>query len=312
VRVLVTGGAGFIGSHVVRALLRGGHAVEAVDNLSTGKRENLPAEAALHVADIGDRAALAEAFARARPEAVVHLAAQASVKVSMDDPARDVQANVMGGLEVLEAARRTGARRLLFASSGGAVYGEVPEGRRAEEGWPARPKSVYAASKGAFELYLEVYRQEFGISSAALRFANVYGPRQDPHGEAGVVAIFARRLLAGEEVTIFARRRAGDDGCVRDYVYVEDVASACALALERGLEGTYNVGTGEGRTTREVLEALARAAGVEARVALGPPRVGDLEVSCLDPARLVQAGWRPATAFADGIARTVEWFRGRP
>jgi UDP-glucose 4-epimerase len=311
-RVLVTGGAGFIGSHIVEDLLRRGLEVAVLDNFSTGKRENLPAGVRLYPVDLRDREGVFRAFQDFRPTHVSHQAAQASVKVSVEDPVLDFSVNLLGGLHLLEAARAFGVEKVLFASTGGALYGEVPEGQGATEDWPPRPKSPYAASKASFEHYLSAYGQNYGLKWVSLRYGNVYGPRQDPHGEAGVVAIFIGRLLEGKPVTLYARRAPGDEGCVRDYVYVGDVVEAHALAL--GLEGVYNVGTGEGRTTREVLLAVAQALGKapeEVEVHPAPPRPGDLERSVLSPLRLMEKGWRPRVGFEEGVAWTAAWFKGR-
>ncbi|GAA6733360.1 NAD-dependent epimerase/dehydratase family protein [Thermus oshimai] len=307
-RVLVTGGAGFIGSHIVEDLLKAGLEVAVLDNLSTGKRENLPQGVAFYEADLRDREALEGVFQAFRPTHLSHQAAQASVKVSVEDPLLDFAVNLVGGLNLLELARKYGVEKLVFASTGGAIYGEVPEGEAAEETWPPKPKSPYAASKASFEHYLSAYGQNYGLRWASLRYGNVYGPRQDPHGEAGVVAIFAERVLKGEPVTLYARKTPGDEGCVRDYIYVEDVVAAHRLAL-LSLEGVYNVGTGEGRTTLEVLQAVAEAAGRTPEVRPAPPRPGDLERSVLSPAKLMAHGWRPKVGFREGIRKTVESFR---
>ncbi|MEJ5335814.1 MAG: NAD-dependent epimerase/dehydratase family protein [Thermus sp.] len=307
-RVLVTGGAGFIGSHIVEDLLKAGLEVAVLDNLSTGKRENLPQGVAFYEADLRDREALEGVFQDFRPTHLSHQAAQASVKVSVEDPLLDFAVNLVGGLNLLELARKYGVEKLVFASTGGAIYGEVPEGEAAEETWPPKPKSPYAASKASFEHYLSAYGQNYGLRWASLRYGNVYGPRQDPHGEAGVVAIFAERVLKGEPVTLYARKTPGDEGCVRDYIYVGDVVAAHRLAL-LSLEGVYNVGTGEGRTTLEVLQAVAEAAGRTPEVRPAPPRPGDLERSVLSPAKLMAHGWRPKVDFREGIRKTVESFR---
>ncbi|GLV47653.1 UDP-glucose 4-epimerase [Thermus sp. LT1-2-5] len=309
-RVLVTGGAGFIGSHIVESLWREGVEVAVLDSLATGKRENVPQGLYFYKVDLRDKEGLERVFREFRPTHVSHQAAQASVKVSVENPVLDFEVNLLGGLNLLEACRKWGVEKLLFASTGGAIYGEVPEGEAAEETWPPRPKSPYAASKAAFEHYLSAYGQNFGLKWVALRYANVYGPRQDPHGEAGVVAIFAERVLKGEPVTLYARKTPGDEGCVRDYIYVEDVVRAHNLAL-RSLEGVYNVGTGEGHTTREVLEAVVEAAGKAPEVKYAPPRPGDLERSVLSPLKLMAHGWQPQVGFGEGIRRTVEYFRER-
>jgi len=309
-RVLVTGGAGFIGSHIVESLLEEGLEVAVLDNLSTGKRENVPKGVYFYKVDLRDREELERVFREFRPTHVSHQAAQASVKVSVENPVLDFEVNLLGGLNLLEAMRKWGAEKLVFASTGGAIYGEVPEGEAAEETWPPRPKSPYAASKAAFEHYLSAYGQNYGLRWVSLRYGNVYGPRQDPHGEAGVVAIFAERVLKGEPVTLYARRTPGDEGCVRDYIFVKDVVRAHNLAL-KSLEGVYNVGTGEGHTTQEVLQAVAEAAGKTSAVNPAPPRPGDLERSVLSPAKLLAHGWRPEVGFAEGIRLTVEYFRTR-
>ena len=308
-RVLITGGAGFIGSHIAEALLREGLEVAVLDNLSTGKRENVPPGVPFYQVDLRDGEGVERVFREFRPTHVSHQAAQASVKVSVEDPLLDFAVNLVGGMNLLEACRRHGVEKLVFASTGGAIYGEVPEGEAAEETWPPRPKSPYAASKAAFEGYLSAYGQNYGLRWVSLRYGNVYGPRQDPHGEAGVVAIFAERVLKGEPVTLYARRTPGDEGCVRDYVYVGDVAEAHTLAL-LSLEGVYNVGTGEGHTTLEVLKAVAEAALKTPEVRHAPPRPGDLERSVLSPHKLMAHGWRPRVGFREGIRLTVEHFRG--
>lgn len=309
-RVLVTGGAGFIGSHIVESLLGQGVEVAVLDNLSTGKRENVPQGVYFYRVDVRDREGLERVFREFRPTHISHQAAQASVKVSVENPLLDFEVNLLGGLNLLEAARKWGTEKFLFASTGGAIYGEVPEGERAEETWPPKPKSPYAASKAGFEHYLSAYGQNYGLKWVSLRYANVYGPRQDPHGEAGVVAIFAERVLKGEPVTLYARKTPGDEGCVRDYIYVGDVVRAHHLAL-KALEGVYNVGTGEGHTTLEVLRAVAQAAGQSPAVNPAPPRPGDLERSVLSPAKLLAHGWRPEVDFQTGIRLTVEYFRSR-
>lgn len=310
-RALVTGGAGFIGSHLVDALHGRGATVGIVDNFVTGRRENVNQLADVFEVDLQDRFAVRNAVREFRPTHIFHQAAQASVKVSVDDPLHDAAINIVGGLHLLEAAREVGVERFVFASTGGALYGEVPEGEAATEDWPLHPKSPYGASKAAFERYLDVYRQNFGVRYTVLRYANVYGPRQDPFGEAGVVAIFISRLLQGTPVTLFARREPGDEGCVRDYVYVDDVVAANLRAAAAELDGFYNVGTGIGTTTRQVLAAIEVSLQTEARIKPAPPRPGDLERSVVEPARLRAFGWTPTVPFVDGIRRTVAWFRQR-
>ena len=308
-RTLVTGGAGFIGSHIAEALISEGHEVAVLDNLSSGKRENLPGGAELFVRDVRDREAVFDVFESFRPTHVSHQAAQISVSQSVKDPYFDAETNVLGGLNVLDAAVESGVKHFVFASSGGAIYGEVPKNQRATEEWLARPASPYAAAKASFEYYLSVYRQQFGLSYTALRYGNVYGPRQDPHGEAGVVAIFSQRLLKGEPVRVYARERRGDEGGVRDYIYVKDVVAANILALEQAVPGVYNVGTGVGHTTIEVLDAVAAALRVIPVVEYGDIRPGDLQRSVLDSGKLVELGWQTNVNFADGIEKTAHWFK---
>jgi len=305
-RILVTGGAGFIGSHVADAFLAAGWDVAVVDDLSTGKRENVPAAARFYPCDVRGGAA-AEAVALEKPQVICHHAAQIDVRRSMSDPRFDAEVNLGGLLNLLEAAVRTGGvERFLFASSGGATYGDtdvIPT----PETHPQRPVSNYGASKAASEIYLGVYRAVHGLPSAALRYANVYGPRQDPHGEAGVVAIFSGRLLSGRPCTIY-----GDGRNTRDYVFVGDVARANLLAAERGLDGPVNVGTGVETDVSRLFALLASAAGTPAQPEHAPGRLGEQRRSCLDPreaARLL--GWRPQVDLAEGLRRTLEWFRAR-
>lgn len=307
-RLLVTGGAGFIGSHIVDHALRAGWNVGILDNLSSGRREQVPPQAAFFKVDIRDAGAVEAVFKTFSPDVVSHQAAQASVAVSVRDPLFDADVNVIGGLHVLQASVRAGVSQVVFASSGGAVYGEVPGGHAAREDDPARPFSPYATSKLAFETYLETYRAQFGLSSTVLRYGNVYGPRQDPHGEAGVMAIFARRLLRGEPVRVNTSRGGDPRGCVRDYVSVEDVARANLAAVQGRLNGTVNVGSGEGHTTQEVAEALAGALGTPLAVQVAPYRPGDLDRSVLDVSRLRAAGLE-MTPFDQGLAQAAMWFQ---
>ena len=310
-RVLITGGAGFIGSHIAEQALTRGHDVLVVDDLSSGRRENVPAGAELEVLDVRRVDELRAVFERFRPEAVTHQAAQASVAVSMREPVRDADVNVLGGLSVLEACRAVGTTRFVFASTGGAIYGEVPEDTRAREESSAGPLSPYGAAKLALEGYLPTYAHHFGLSPTVLRYANVYGPRQDPHGEAGVVAIFAARALANEALRINARRVRGDDGCIRDYVYVGDVARANLAALEGTLgERLLNVGSGVPTTTGALARAVCAATGSRAAHEAGDVRAGDLERSVLDATRYERA-LGPTTSLEKGLAETLAWFGAR-
>jgi UDP-glucose 4-epimerase len=319
-KILVTGGAGFIGSHIVEALLGEGHAVAVIDDLSSGSRDNLPATVPLHVVDIVDTAAVAGVIATERPDAVCHQAAQMSVSRSVREPLFDARVNCIGLINVLDAAVHSGCRRFVFASSGGVLYGDVTT--PAPESTPANPVSPYGITKWVGERYLAFYAAEHGITAVALRYSNVYGPRQNPHGEAGVVAIFSKKLLAGEPATIN-----GDGRYVRDYVYGPDVARANVLALtdpasrcSPGSLTSLNIGTGIGTDVVE-LEALIResvAATGAARpgplpVPLhGPARPGDLRSNLVDAALAGRVlGWKPTVPLAEGIALTADWFAKR-
>ena len=301
-RVLVTGGAGFIGSHVVEALLERGDEVHVVDDLSNGRRENVPAAATLHIHDI--REPLDGIVRAAQAERVVHLAAQADVRVSVARPAFDAAVNVAGTANVLEAARQTGAR-VVFASTGGAIYGECT--RPAREDDPCLPLSPYGAAKLAGEGYLGAFGRLYEAPHLALRFGNVYGPRQDPHGEAGVVAIFLGRLLDGEQCKIF-----GDGSQSRDYVYVADVVRATLAALDSDVEGVLNVGTGVATTVLQLYDVCRSVAGSDAAPVHEPPRPGELARSVLDGDRAADAlGFRAEMSLADGVAATWDWMRAR-
>jgi len=307
VKVLVTGGAGFIGSHVADALLSAGHEVAVLDDLSTGKAENVPGACRLFEVDLRDGDAVLETVREFRPDWVAHQAAQASVSVSMREPRRDVMVNVVGSLNLLDACVAAGVERLVFASTGGAIYGEVPEPERAQESWPGKPVSPYAISKLAVEQLLEVYRSERGLASVVLRYANVYGPRQDPHGEAGVVAIFMQRLLDGKPLQINGRVSAGDEGCIRDYVFVADVVRCNLGALAGDFpHRVVNVGTGIETTTGELARRISAIAAIDTGLLSAPPRAGDLERSVLDPSR---AGLPELVPLDAGLARTWSWYR---
>lgn len=307
-RILITGGAGFIGSHIAEAAIAAGHEVCVLDNLSSGRLKNVPVAARFEQIDIRDGAAVNALFADFRPDAVSHQAAQASVAVSVREPLLDASVNLIGSLNILEACRAHGVSRFVFASTGGAIYGEVPEGTAASEETTPAPLSPYAASKLAVEGYLATYAT-FGVHATVLRYANVYGPRQDPHGEAGVVAIFAQRLLANEPLKIYARQTPGDGGCVRDYVYVAEVVRANLAALEGRLPyRVMNVGTGNPTTTGELLETMQQSLGTTAVPEQATVREGDLQRSLLSPARFT-AALGDLTSLSDGLGATVAWFR---
>jgi UDP-glucose 4-epimerase len=294
-RALVTGGAGFIGSHVVDALLARGDEVHVVDDLSNGKREQVPAAATLHVHDI--REPLDAIVRETETDGIVHLAAQADVRVSVADPTRDASVNVLGTINVLEAARHAGAR-VVFASTGGAIYGECT--RPALEDDPCRPLAPYGASKLAGEGYLGTYARLYDTPHVALRLGNVYGPRQNPHGEAGVVAIFLGRLRDGEPCTIF-----GDGSQTRDYVYVGDVVRAVVASLDSELGGVMNIGTGVATSVLGIYEACRAAAGSDATPVHAAERPGELARSVLDGGLAARTiGFRPEVELADGVAST--------
>jgi UDP-glucose 4-epimerase len=312
VRALVTGGAGFIGSTLVDRLLAEGHAVDVVDDLSSGSLANLADaratqgyELTFHRLDIREPDVV-DLVAHRRPEVVFHLAAQADVRVSVTRPAFDAEVNIIGTLNVLEGARAAGTRKVVFAASGGTLYGE-PEKLPVPESHPQRPLSPYGVSKKAACDYLAAYRELHGIEFTALALANVYGPRQDPHGEAGVVAIFAGRLLAGEPCTIF-----GDGNQTRDFVYVDDVVDAFARAAHKGSGLLMNIGTGAETSVNELYAVMAAAAGTDVPAVSAPARAGELARSSLDPTRAgIHLGWTPWTTMQAGASEVLRWFEGR-
>lgn len=317
-RVLVTGGAGFIGSHIVDELLARGHEPAVVDNLESGSRDNLPQNVPLHVADICDAERLADVFEQVRPDWVCHQAAQMSVSRSVREPVFDAEVNVIGLLRVLELAVRCGTQKVVFASSGGVLYGDVFE--PAGEDHPAAPISPYGITKWVGEQYLQFYAREHGLQTVALRYANVYGPRQNPHGEAGVVAIFSQKMLAAEQATIF-----GDGTLVRDYVYCKDVARANIACFEQDLPEDFvalNIGTGVGTDVNALASRVHELAVDHRRRANlspdpppavhGDPRAGDLKSSLVSAKKAKELlGWEPQVTVGDGLAETVAWFAER-
>ena len=306
-RILITGGAGFIGSHVADAHLSRGDQVLIVDDLSHGRRENVPSGAEFVELDIRDQA-VADLLVDWRPDIVSHHAAQMDVRLSVADPRFDASVNVDGLLNLLEAARKVGIRRFVYVSSGGVVYGE-PEQRPTPESAAKLPESPYGVTKLAGEHYLYYYHRVHGVDYAALRYANVYGPRQDPHGEAGVVAMFSNRLLARSSLTVF-----GDGEQTRDYVYVGDVVAAnlrvseAELPAARSLDDrAFNVGTGIETSVNELAAGLIRASGTRVGIDFAPPRAGELRHSSLDTTRLRALGWEPKVKMDEGLDETYRW-----
>ncbi|MEW6553671.1 MAG: NAD-dependent epimerase/dehydratase family protein [Actinomycetota bacterium] len=310
-RIVVTGGAGFIGSNLTDTLLAEGHAVTVVDNLSTGKFDNLMGvkDAAkenrfsfLHT-DIRDDA-LAAAFKGKEQDAVIHLAAQPDVRISVKNPVMDADINVLGTINVLQMAAESGVKRFINTSSGGCVYGE-PDTIPVSEEFPRRPDSPYGVSKLVAEEYIRYYERARGISCCTLALGNVYGPRQNAFGEAGVVAIFIGKMLAGEDCTIF-----GDGEQTRDFVFVEDVVDAYRAALSNGGGEFMNIGTGIQTSVNQLYRGIADIMGWEAAAVYEPPRTGELDHIALDASKAARVlGWTPRTSLQDGLARTVEWYR---
>lgn len=305
-KVLVTGGAGFIGSHVVDALVKEGHDVVVVDNLSMGKREQVHPAARFYQVDIRDRQALEEIFRTERPEAVNHHAAQADLRRSMSEPSFDASVNIIGSLNLIELSLAHKVKKFIDISSGGAVYGE-PRRLPVDESHSIQPMSVYGVSKYAVEQYLRLFDGS-GLDYTILRYANVYGPRQNPAGEAGVVAIFSRQMLAGERPTIF-----GDGTKTRDYVYVDDIVTANLLAMaeKRASGRRYNVGLGREVSDRQIFELVRSAVGATLEPILASKRPGEIDRICLD-ASLAKAelGWEPTVSLEEGVARTVAFYSG--
>ncbi len=303
-RVLVTGGAGFIGSHIVDVYIANGHDVAVVDNLASGPRANLNPAARLYEVDIRDAEAIGRVFEAERPDVVSHQAAQASVRVSMENPRLDAEINVLGSLNVLEACRQWGVRKLIYAGTGGATVGE-PRYLPVDEEHPVQPLSPYGADKHAVEHYCDLYRHNFGLDTTILRYANVYGPRQNPRGEAGVIAAFARRMLAGEEPIVN-----GSGEQERDYVYVSDVARINLLALGGGSGRLYNVGTGVCTSVNELFDRIAAIVGYSRPRRHGPGLAGEvfrIMVTC--ERAQAELGWTPAVALDEGLRLTVESLR---
>jgi UDP-glucose 4-epimerase len=306
-KILVTGGAGFIGSHTVDALVATGHhQVSIIDNLSAGKRHQVNPAARFHEIDLRDADAVKRTVAAETPEVIVHLAAQMDVRRSVADPSYDAQVNIIGFLNLIESARQHGLRRVICSSTGGAIYGEQ-ETFPAPEEHPLHPVSPYGITKLATEAYLFFYKVQYGIEYTALRFGNVYGPRQDPHGEAGVVAIFCGRMLEGQPCTIF-----GDGKQTRDYVFVGDVVRANVAAAGSNVSGAINIGTGLETSVNDLYHTLGTVADVTRPPEYAPARPGEQSRSVISPARAAQLlNWRPQVDLAHGLDQTFTYFKER-
>lgn len=300
--ILVTGGAGFIGSHIVDAYIREGHRVVVLDNLSTGKREQVHPDATLYEMDLMD-SGIKDIFKQENIEAINHHAAQISVTQSVANPSFDAEINIVGSLKLLEVAAAHQVRKFIFASTGGALYGEQ-DYFPANEEHPTQPMSPYGIAKLTVERYLDYYRENYNIQPAVLRYSNVYGPRQDPHGEAGVVAIFCQQLLKDQSPVIF-----GDGEQTRDFVSVLDVALANVTALSEKCKGAYNVGTGKETTVNTIAASLIKASGKSVSPRHNPPRMGEQRRSCIDSSKFKKDhGWQPAQLLDDGLKTTFEFF----
>lgn len=302
-KALVTGGAGFIGSHLVDRLIGEGFGVLVVDDLSVGNEQNVNGDAEFEQIDITDPS-LGKIFLSWRPQTVFHLAAQVNLRRSIEDPVFDTRVNALGTLRVLEGCRISGAAKIIFSSTGGAIYGE-PTNIPCDETHPTQPLSVYGANKRTAEHYLDVYYHSFGLRATSLRFANIYGPRQDPHGEAGVVAIFSEQMLTDRQPVIF-----GDGSKTRDYVYVDDVVNACMRAVDGGDGRALNVGRGVETTDQDVFDTVASVCDYEGKPKYDEVRPGEVIRIALN-SKLIseELGWKPVVDFKEGVARTVPFYR---
>lgn len=304
--ILVTGGAGFIGSHIVEAYLAAGHCVAVLDDLSTGNAAHVPGGVKLHRVDIRNRAAVDQVFAEERPGVLNHQAARANVRESFEKPAEYAEVNVLGSINLLEACRVHGVAKVIYASTGGAVYGE-PASLPVSEDHPINPLDPYGATKHHVEHHLYLSKANFGIEYTILRYPNVYGPRQNPHGEAGVIAIFTNLMLAGKQPVIN-----GNGEQQRDFLHATDIARASVLSLDRGHGGIFNLGSGVGTSVNTIFDELAAATGFSGGRVHGPAKAGEVSRIYLDAARAKrELGWEPGIALRSGIQSTVESFRPR-
>lgn len=310
-RILVTGGAGFIGSHIVDALIDRGHRVTVLDNLSSGQETNLNRRAKFIKGDITNQKKLESVFKRVEPEAIFHLAAQINVRASVENPILDAECNILGSLRLIDMAAKTGVKKFIFASTGGAMFGdEAPY--PVTEDTPITPLSPYGLAKASTEEYLRFYHRTKGLPYIILRYSNVYGPRQNPHGEAGVVAIFTSAIMESSQSLINATIY-GDGEQTRDYIYVGDVAKANLAALDSELtEGTFHIGTGKETTVNEIFRLINWQFGKGYEVSHGPAKAGDVKRSVLDISKAErELGWKPEVAVAEGITATATWFKAR-
>ena len=303
-KILVTGGAGFIGSHVVDRFLKDGHEVWVLDSLVTGSRQNLNPQARFVEIDIRDRERVGELFARERFDVLDHHAAQMDVRKSTEDPLYDAEVNVLGSINLIVNAAKHGVKKIIYISTGGAVYGE-PQRLPVEEGDPVNPECPYGISKHTVEHYLHLYRLLYKLDYTVLRYPNVYGPRQNPKGEAGVIAIFGLRMLNGETPVIF-----GDGKALRDYVFVGDVAEANAMALRKGSGQIINLGSEKGSSVLELCELLQRLTGFTGAPQFAPPRLGEIQQIYLSGRKAREIlGWQPTVNLAEGMRQTVDWMK---
>jgi UDP-glucose 4-epimerase len=303
-KILVTGGAGFIGSNVVDAYVDAGHEVAIIDNLSTGKKENLSPNAKFYEIDLRDKN-LVSVISEFSPDIINHHAAQIDVRKSVEDPIFNAEVNELGTLNLLDAAIKCKVRKIIFSSTGGAIYGEVERKSGADENHPQEPISPYAITKRSAEMYLQAYKVNHGLTYTILRYGNVYGPRQDPLGEAGVIAIFCGKMLKGDPPTIF-----GDGNQLRDYCYVGDVADANLLVLDKGDNQIFNIGTGKGTSVNDLFLNLKAVMKFEGDAKYAPARTGELFRSVLNCKKIKkELGWKPKTSIKKGLKLTLKWYK---
>lgn len=312
-KILVTGGAGFIGSHIVDELLRvyDRQDVAVLDNFSTGSSENLQNDISVYEVDLCDHRKIRKIVNEFRPTHIIHQAAQVSVPSSVSNPQHDANINILGSINLIEEARKHALQHIVFASSGGAIYGEVLSPQGVTESGISSPQTPYGVSKLSFEFYLRVYSHLYNIDYTSLRYSNVYGPRQNSQGEAGVIAIFIDKLFSETPVNIYAREVLEDNGGVRDYIYVTDVAQANVLAIQKRLTGIFNVSTGIGTSTLDIARLIQHTSKMDLDINYAPPRIGDIKVSIVNPQKLQSKGWGVKHTLKQGISESLRYFRNR-